>query len=427
MRNPRQVDETEFLVQRLRRSRTPEHHQRSIRRALTFPTGDEPLESKIDLTRVYNESCFEVDDFVRNYEERWGFKWLPEKPKVNENRMAGLREHYAWWGLVETAVRDDLPCRFDPKKVQLTIEVFQKARELIETYPKYDQELLAKAVERWNSEDPPDLLYLVLRTHNPVAVDRHYRALDRSYADAIERLAVDVTQLYMRIDWIFDEIVPTWNGVEEVWGDLKPIGLYDVVTGRNIRHAVAMLLDAASEINRGEMGEPRHRDETLKSWDKLIALFAGFREKISRARSNEAKVSDETTSPQTQTTNGQPREKKPSGQGQAGGTPAKGGKEKTSVGGRFIFNPGQAMFDERDLGLPTGLPIEVLKRLVSSFGTVVPYGALDGISEKTAEDNLRNAKHIIQESFKEHHVPCEIVTKTREGYLIREKDAHPTA
>ena len=57
----------------------------------------------------------------------------------------------------------------------------------------------------------------------------------------------------------------------------------------------------------------------------------------------------------------------------------------------------------------------------------MPYGTLDGISGKTAEDNLRAAKHIIQDSFKKHHVPCEIKPKTRVGYLIRKKNARRPA
>ena len=85
---------------------------------------------------------------------------------------------------------------------------------------------------------------------------------------------------------------------------------------------------------------------------------------------------------------------------------------------RFTFHPGQVQFDGKDLDLPVGLPITVLQKLVDSFGVPVSYRELDGISGKTAEDNLRAAKLAIVASFQRHKVPCEIRTKAKEGYCL---------
>lgn len=90
---------------------------------------------------------------------------------------------------------------------------------------------------------------------------------------------------------------------------------------------------------------------------------------------------------------------------------------------RFTFRPGQALFDGTDLGLPAGLPIPVLEMLVKNFGAVVAYETLDGISGKTAEDGLRTAKSDIRKALTKHRIPCEIVTRRREGYFLRKKNA----
>jgi len=42
----------------------------------------------------------------------------------------------------------------------------------------------------------------------------------------------------------------------------------------------------------------------------------------------------------------------------------------------FEFKPGLALYNGKDLGLPTGLAIDVLRRLVESWGEVVPYSTV---------------------------------------------------
>jgi hypothetical protein len=88
---------------------------------------------------------------------------------------------------------------------------------------------------------------------------------------------------------------------------------------------------------------------------------------------------------------------------------------------RFAFNPGQALFDGKDLGLSTGFTVEILQKLVQSIGQTVAYATLDANSKNEASDQLRKAKRAIVVSFKEHGVPCDIVTKAREGYCLCER------
>jgi len=108
--------------------------------------------------------------------------------------------------------------------------------------------------------------------------------------------------------------------------------------------------------------------------------------------------------------------------------PANANKPDKPLKDRFVFRgDGQALFDGKDLELPTGFTIPVLTLLVNSFGEPVPYKTLDENSGKTAGDNLRAAKHAIQESFKRHHVPCKVVTKKGVAYLIQKKNARPRA
>ncbi len=89
---------------------------------------------------------------------------------------------------------------------------------------------------------------------------------------------------------------------------------------------------------------------------------------------------------------------------------------------RFTFNRGQVLFDDKDLELATGFVIEVAKRLHSGFGETVSYGELDGeLSQNAAEEPLRGAIRKLRATLEEKGVPCQIVTKTREGYCLCEK------
>jgi len=91
---------------------------------------------------------------------------------------------------------------------------------------------------------------------------------------------------------------------------------------------------------------------------------------------------------------------------------------------RFTFNRGQVMFDGRDLGLPTGLVIEVLKILCNRFGQTVPYGELDGgLSKNAAEEPLRGAVRKLRAALQAERIPCQIETKMREGYCLCEKSS----
>jgi hypothetical protein len=89
---------------------------------------------------------------------------------------------------------------------------------------------------------------------------------------------------------------------------------------------------------------------------------------------------------------------------------------------RFSFRQAQARFGGKDLGLPAGAdlkPVEILKKLVKSFGNVVPYKELDKTSaNETAEDHLRGKICRINTALRKHKVPCKIKSRKWEGYFL---------
>lgn len=87
---------------------------------------------------------------------------------------------------------------------------------------------------------------------------------------------------------------------------------------------------------------------------------------------------------------------------------------------RFTFNPGQVLFDGEDLELPSGEPITVLKVLVDHFNHVVQYRTLDQHYSSVTPGTLPKMVTKIRGSFDKHNVPCEIIAKTGEGYLMRQ-------
>ncbi|NQT91927.1 MAG: helix-turn-helix domain-containing protein [Lentisphaerae bacterium] len=86
---------------------------------------------------------------------------------------------------------------------------------------------------------------------------------------------------------------------------------------------------------------------------------------------------------------------------------------------RFDIWPGQALFDGRDLGLPTGLCIGVLGMLVGRFGRVVPHYELHAVSSPVeACDELRGVIKTLRRALKAANVPCRIEVRRRCGYML---------
>jgi hypothetical protein len=95
------------------------------------------------------------------------------------------------------------------------------------------------------------------------------------------------------------------------------------------------------------------------------------------------------------------------------------GRTDSGMKQRFSFSPGQVMLDGHDLGLPAGLPVEVLRELVSNFGRVVPHQKLHHEShESEATEQLRDAIRAIRKALKSKRVRCEVVSKRGAGYLL---------
>jgi hypothetical protein len=101
------------------------------------------------------------------------------------------------------------------------------------------------------------------------------------------------------------------------------------------------------------------------------------------------------------------------------GTARRGGKE-AHVKSRFKFRKGQALFDGKDLELPSDAPVAVLKKLVGCFGRVVPYTDFDKHYSSATPGALPVNVTKIRNAFLKHEVPCEIKSKTSVGYFIRE-------
>ncbi len=103
-------------------------------------------------------------------------------------------------------------------------------------------------------------------------------------------------------------------------------------------------------------------------------------------------------------------------------TPATGRKGKEpdkEPKDRFVFKPGQILFDGKDLELPSGEPINVLKTLVGSFGEVVAYRRFDQNYSSARPGSLPKSVSTIRAALREHQVPCEVKSKRTEGYFLR--------
>jgi len=96
------------------------------------------------------------------------------------------------------------------------------------------------------------------------------------------------------------------------------------------------------------------------------------------------------------------------------------GNEKTAHQD-FTFAAGQALFNGRDLGLPAGLPVVVLTRLVSDCPKTAKHNDLDDSEEhgNEAGEKLRAAVAAIRRALKRHKVPYTITTKRGEGYALQ--------
>ena len=93
--------------------------------------------------------------------------------------------------------------------------------------------------------------------------------------------------------------------------------------------------------------------------------------------------------------------------------------EKINIEDRFSFAPGQVRFDDKDLKLSTGLTVDVFVKLFEKFGQTCRYEEL--YSERS---QLKRAIGQIRKTLKKRKIPCEIVTKTNEGFLIKQRKTH---
>lgn len=94
--------------------------------------------------------------------------------------------------------------------------------------------------------------------------------------------------------------------------------------------------------------------------------------------------------------------------------------ETDDIKSRFTFNEAQAFFDGKDLGLPSGDTVSILKRLVDSFEEVVKHNELDQNSNPSnASDILKGRIYTIKKSLKRHKIPYKIEPKRGIGYVLQ--------
>ena len=96
-------------------------------------------------------------------------------------------------------------------------------------------------------------------------------------------------------------------------------------------------------------------------------------------------------------------------------------EDHTAIKDRFTFLPGQALFDGKDLELPSGEPVVMLRKLVDYFGRLVPYKDFWEHYDSATPGTVCKNKCCIVEALKKRNVPCEIKSKSGEGYFIRER------
>jgi hypothetical protein len=105
--------------------------------------------------------------------------------------------------------------------------------------------------------------------------------------------------------------------------------------------------------------------------------------------------------------------------GKGRGKPEAVRKQTTTPASRFTFATGQAFYEGRDLGLPAGRPVDVLKKLVGSWGRTVAHRNLhDTSGEGEASDELRGAIRAIREALRRGKVSYKVDNKRGAGYLI---------
>jgi hypothetical protein len=94
-------------------------------------------------------------------------------------------------------------------------------------------------------------------------------------------------------------------------------------------------------------------------------------------------------------------------------------KDKPSiVKDKFSFPLGQVLYEGKDLKIPTGEALDVLKKLVDKFDSVVPYQDLEPSSVNSATDVLRGIVQKINQQFILHEIPCFISSKRTFGYIL---------
>jgi hypothetical protein len=87
----------------------------------------------------------------------------------------------------------------------------------------------------------------------------------------------------------------------------------------------------------------------------------------------------------------------------------------------FSFSEGQAYYNGKDLELPCGKPIEILRKLDNSLGIVVKHKDLDlSSSNSNSSESLRNNISIIRKALKSKEIPFIITSNRGVGFTLKQ-------
>jgi len=85
----------------------------------------------------------------------------------------------------------------------------------------------------------------------------------------------------------------------------------------------------------------------------------------------------------------------------------------------FSFGDGQAFFKSKDLKLPAGEAVDILKKLVTSLGNTVKHTELDSQSSNSnASDFLRGRIAVIKTALKKKRVTYKVRSIRGIGYIL---------
>ena len=213
----------------------------------------------------------------------------------------------------------------------------------------------------------------------------------KKYADALNLFVKRVNLNKRNVPALLTGPLPPMD-VELLFARIKR---QDKTAGQQLKESYKQLIDAAGD-----------KKFSLKNPKELVALFPSSESigKIKYEANLLAALMQEIA--------------------KAGGTKKTTKKLKPLLKNKFSFGSGQAFFNGKDLGLPTGETIEILQKLVRSMGKVVEHKVLESMStDSNASDILKGRILTINKALKHHNIRYKIESRRGVGYVLQQTKA----